>query len=165
MERRSDGVLLNVPAGASYMDFGEEQADVRDGAVTVVGSCLDPHAGVGVVGRLKRLGTGSTGYALVVRPGVGAGAYTLFQFYVSRTETQYQPLRDWEVVPGVRPVGAPNAVQLRAVGSWLQAYVNGTRVACVEDTRCALGTWGWVARSYGGTARVLLHALEARTAG
>ena len=89
-----------------------------------------------------------------------AQSFTLFHFYASTKEEQHTNLRNWEKSPAIRGVGEENAVELRHKGTLLEVVVNGSSLATVIDERSSVGTSGWVVRSYGQIARVLLRRLE-----
>lgn len=155
-----EGARLNVPAGASYMDMGEGWSDLRDACVSVVGRCEDEHGALGVIARQQKREDTRRGYGLLVH--AAQRSFKLFYFVVAPGDLQFNVLRQGERPSTIRGVGESNRVELRVAGTALQGFVNGVHVATTVDDRSVTGTPGWLVRSLGGIARLLLERVEVR---
>lgn len=155
-ERTRDGTIVTVgPRKAGTGAIGLRR---RHGCVVIEGVALDPQAAIGVAARQQE-DAASGGYSLSVIPHFRSVG--LSKVVASVKQAYFQPLHDWQFHEGVRRVGEPNEVELRAADSILQVLVNGRLVASCIDATFGFGGFGWRVQSLTDQpARVLIRAVS-----
>ncbi len=159
--RKADGTLLDCSPNSSWS--GQMKAQVRNGAVELVATCVDRNGGCGVSARVHSIGDAQCAYALHVRPAFHS--FQLERRLWSTEEVQIQVLRAWETTFAVAPVGQPNRVELRFADSILEIFINGQHLARVIDAHLGFGKVGWRATGYSQPAQVMLTSLALRRVG
>jgi hypothetical protein len=159
--RKGEGTLLDCTPNASWS--GQMSAQVRNGSVEMVATCLDKNGGCGVSARVHSIDKAQCGYALHVRPAFHS--FQLERRLWSSEEVQIQVLRAWETNFVVAPVGQVNRIELRFADSILEVFINGRSLARVIDAHLGFGKVGWRVTGYSQPTQVMLHSLALRRIG
>jgi hypothetical protein len=158
------GIVLHVPGGETRL-FIETWVRVRDCCVRSAFMCFDPYAQYGVMLRREPIGDGArTFYSLDVQP--GKQSVRLARCFSTKTEAGAHALFGWAQLPCIAPPGHPNEVELRAQGTAIEAWVNGTCVIQLHDPVLGIGWTGMrvapIEVPAGTKTRVLCRGFEVR---